>query len=70
MKNRTEGFEYSTSTGFLMFSWYGSLILRYLKCSVVDRNRVDANPDPDFYVDADPDPDPDRHQNDADADVS
>jgi hypothetical protein len=32
----------------------------------VDRNRVDANPDPDFYVDADPDPDRDWHQNDAD----
>jgi len=27
-------------------------------CSVVDRHRVDADPDPTFLFDADPDPDP------------
>ncbi len=27
--------------------------------SVVDRHRVDADPDPNFHVDADPDPGPD-----------
>jgi hypothetical protein len=59
MKNRTKGSEYTTSTRFLMVSWYGSLILRYLKCSVVDRNRVDANPDTDWHQkDADPHADP------------
>jgi hypothetical protein len=30
----------------------------------VDRHRIDADPDPNFYVDADPDPDLDWHQND------
>ncbi len=59
MKNRTEGSEYTTSTRFLMVSWYGSLIFRYLKCSVVDRNRVDANPDPYWHQkDSDPHADP------------
>jgi hypothetical protein len=34
-------------------------------CSVVDRHRFDADPDPNLRVDADPDPD--WHQNVADA---
>ncbi len=34
--------------------------------SVVDRHRVDADPDPNFLVDADPGPDLDWHQNYAD----
>ncbi len=37
-----------------------------LRSSVVDRQRFDADPDPNFLVEADPVPDPDLHQNDAD----
>ncbi len=36
----------------------------FQKGSVVDRHRVDADPDPTFRFDADPDPD--RHENNAD----
>jgi hypothetical protein len=32
----------------------------------VDRNRFNADPDPNFYFDADLIPDPDWHRNDAD----
>jgi hypothetical protein len=40
-------------------AWINSdLCTRYLKFSVVDRNRVDANPDPDWHQDADPHVDP------------
>ncbi len=35
-----------------------------LLCSVVDRHRFDADPDPNSRVDTDPDPD--WHQNNAD----
>ncbi len=37
-------------------------INNYRTSSVVDRNRFEADPDPDFHIDADPDQDPDRYK--------
>ncbi len=36
---------------------------------VLDRQRFDADPGPDFHFDADPDTDPEWHQTDADPHV-
>jgi hypothetical protein len=40
------------------------MFIARLKASIVDRHRLDTDPDPDFKVDSDPDPN--GHQNDAD----
>ncbi len=41
-------------------------IIHFNWTRIVHRHRIDADPDPNFYVDANPDPqDPDWHQNDA-----